>query len=97
MPRQSKNFYAETAEQIRILHVLSGKDKRIRPLENLVKGLDKSMFSQVFCYLRGNDEEHTEFETLGHDVFTLNIVRIAATSPLLVMAAYTRQDFFESR
>ena len=87
MPRQSKNFYAETAEQIRILHVLSGKDKRIRPLENLVKGLDKSMFSQVFCYLRGNDEDHTEFETFGHDVFTLNISKkkLRTFQPLAVL------------
>ena len=87
MPRQSKNFYAETAEQIRILHVLSGKDKRIRPLENLVKGLDKSMFSQVFCYLRGNDEEHAGFETFGHDVFTLNISKkkLRTFQPLAVL------------
>ncbi len=87
MPGQFKNSCAETAGKIRILHVLSAKDKRIRPLENLVKGLDKGMFSQVICYLRGDDEEHTEFEIFGYDVITLNISKkkLRTFQPLAVL------------
>jgi glycosyltransferase involved in cell wall biosynthesis len=87
MPRQVKNSYAGAAEKIRILHVLSAKNKRIRPFENLVNGLDKSIFSQVVCYLRGADEEHTELETSGHDVLTLDISqkKLRAFQPLAVL------------
>jgi len=73
MPRQVKNSYAVAAEKIRILHLLSDKDKRIRPLENLVSGLDGNTFSQLICYLRGVDEKHTKFETWGHNVISLHI------------------------
>ncbi len=87
MPRQVKNSYAVAAEKIRILHLLSDKDKRVRPLENLVSGLDGNTFSQLICYLRGNDEDHTEFETFGHDVFTLNISKkkLRTFQPLAVL------------
>ena len=30
------NVRADTIEPVRVLHILSGKDKRIRPLENLI-------------------------------------------------------------
>ena len=73
MTRQLKNSRAETADQISILHVLPDKEKRLRPLENLVNGLDRGMFSQVVCYLRGHDKVRTELEELGHDVITLDI------------------------
>ena len=73
MARQSKNPHAETADQISILHVLPDKEKRLRPLENLVNGLDRDMFSQVVCYLRGHDKVRTELEKMGHDVITLDI------------------------
>ena len=59
--------------QTRILHILSDKDKRIRPLENLVSGLESNMFSQVICYLRGDNDKHTEFEAWGYEVIGLNI------------------------
>jgi len=59
--------------QTRILHILSDKDKRIRPLENLVSGLESNMFSQVICYLRGDNDKHTEFEAWGHEVIGLNM------------------------
>jgi glycosyltransferase involved in cell wall biosynthesis len=87
MPRQVKNSYAGAAEKIRIMHVLSAKSKRIRPLENLVNGLDRSIFSQVVCYLRGADEEHTELETRGHDVLTLDISqkKLRAFQPFVVL------------
>jgi len=75
MARQFKNPHAETADQISILHVLPDKERRLRPLENLVNGLDRDMFSQVVCYLRGHDKVRTELEKLGHDVITLDISR----------------------
>jgi glycosyltransferase involved in cell wall biosynthesis len=59
--------------QTKILHVLSDKEKRIRPLENLVSGLESNRFSQVICYLRGDNENRTEFEAWGHKVIGLNI------------------------
>ena len=52
MTKGLKNEGVERTEKIRILHVLSDKDKRVRPLENLVSGLDRNIFSQVICYLR---------------------------------------------
>ena len=74
---QSKHHYIGIEMQTRILHILSDKDKRIRPLENLVFGLERNMFSQVICYLRGDNDTQTEFEAWGHEIITLNI---AATS-----------------
>ena len=58
---------------IRILHLLSDKGKRIRPLENLASGLDKNLFSQVFCFLRGDESEHTRFEASGYEVISLGL------------------------
>jgi glycosyltransferase involved in cell wall biosynthesis len=75
MAEQFKNSSAETADQISILHVLPDKERRLRPLENLVNGLDKSTFSQVVCYLRGHDEVSNKLEKLGHDVLTLDIAK----------------------
>jgi glycosyltransferase involved in cell wall biosynthesis len=71
--KQSLNYYVGTEMQMRILHILSDKAKRIRPLENLVSGLESDRFSQVICYLRGDNDEHTEFEAWGHEVIGLNI------------------------
>jgi glycosyltransferase involved in cell wall biosynthesis len=71
------SLYMGFEMQTRILHILSDKDKRIRPLENLVFGLESNMFSQVICYLRGDNDKHTEFAAWGHKVITLNS---AATS-----------------
>jgi glycosyltransferase involved in cell wall biosynthesis len=73
MAKELKNKVSETTARIRILHVLSDKDKRVRPLENLVSGLDDNIFSQLICYLRGEDEKHTKFETWGHYVISLHI------------------------
>lgn len=73
MTNELKDSAIETTAQIKILHVLSDQDKRLRPLENLVNGLDRGMFSQVVCYLRGDDDKHTEFEAWGHDVISLDI------------------------
>jgi glycosyltransferase involved in cell wall biosynthesis len=73
MNTQLKNNRIEEAVRIKILHVLSDKDKRVRPLENLVSGLDGNIFSQLICYLRGEDEKNTMFETWGHDVISLHI------------------------
>jgi glycosyltransferase involved in cell wall biosynthesis len=73
MARQFKNSRAETADKISILHVLPDKERRLRPLENLVNGLDRVIFSQIVCYLRGHDNVDTELEKLGHDVITLDI------------------------
>jgi glycosyltransferase involved in cell wall biosynthesis len=73
MTREIENIGIDAIEPIRILHLLSDKDKRVRPLENLVSGLDGNIFSQLICYLRGEDEKHTMFETWGHDVISLHI------------------------
>ena len=73
MAEQFKNSSAETADQISILHVLPDKERRLRPLENLVNGLDRGMFSQVICYLRGHDKVRNVLEKQGHDVITLDI------------------------
>ncbi len=73
MTKEPKDSAIETTAQIKILHVLSDQDKRLRPLENLVSGLDRNIFSQVICYLRGDDDKHTKFEAWGHDVISLNI------------------------
>jgi glycosyltransferase involved in cell wall biosynthesis len=84
---RSKIHMSGRQKKIRILHVLSAKSKRIRPLENLVNGLDRSIFSQVVCYLRGADEEHTELETSGHEILTLDISqeKLRAFQPLAVL------------
>lgn len=63
----------EMSSQIRILHLLSDKDKRVRPLENLVSGLDRNMFSQVICYLRGGELKHTQFVAQGPEVVNLGL------------------------
>jgi glycosyltransferase involved in cell wall biosynthesis len=72
MMKKSKDTHMGLEVQTRILHLLSDKDKRIRPLENLVSGLDSNLFSQVIFYLKGDSDKHTEFEAWGHDVITLN-------------------------
>jgi glycosyltransferase involved in cell wall biosynthesis len=73
MTNELKNNGIEMTAKIKILHVLSDKNKRVRPLENLVSGLDGNIFSQLICYLRGEDEKNTMFETWGHDVISLHI------------------------
>jgi glycosyltransferase involved in cell wall biosynthesis len=72
MNQELKNNRIEEPARIRILHVLTDKDKRVRPLENLVSGLDRSIFSQVICYLLGDDNKLVEFEAWGHDVRSLH-------------------------
>jgi glycosyltransferase involved in cell wall biosynthesis len=86
MIKELKNKGIETTARIRILHVLSDKDKRVRPFENLVSGLDGNIFSQLICYLRGEDEKHTMFETWGHDVISLHISKknLRRFQPLVV-------------
>jgi hypothetical protein len=73
MVRRFKNSHPGQVSRIKILHLLSDKDKRVRPLENLVSGLDGNTFSQLICYLRGEDEKHTKFETWGHYVISLRL------------------------
>jgi glycosyltransferase involved in cell wall biosynthesis len=75
MTKEPKDSAIETTAQIKILHVLSDQDKRLRPLENLVSGLDRNIFSQVICYLTGDDDKHTMFEAWGHDVISLDIAK----------------------
>lgn len=81
-----KDNHMRIEAQTRILHVLSDQDKRIRPLENLVSGLESNMFSQVICYLRGDDDKQTEFEAWGHEVIGLNMspTRIRGFQPSVV-------------
>jgi glycosyltransferase involved in cell wall biosynthesis len=74
MIKQSSDKQKGIEMQTRILHVLTDKDKRIRPLENLVSGLDNKIFSQIICYLRGGTDKHTEFGAWGHEVIGLNIL-----------------------
>ena len=70
---KSKDNHVEIEVQTRILHILSDKDKRLRPLENLVSSLDSTVFSQVICCLRGDKDKETEFEAFGQDVIGLSI------------------------
>jgi len=58
---------------MKILHILSDQDKRLRPFENLVSRLDRNIFAQVICYLRGDDDKHTKVEAWGLDVICLDI------------------------
>jgi glycosyltransferase involved in cell wall biosynthesis len=73
MTKALKDSVIVTTAQIKILHILSHLDKRLRPLENLVSGLDRNSFFQVICYLGGDDDKHTKFEAWGHDVISLDI------------------------
>jgi glycosyltransferase involved in cell wall biosynthesis len=73
MIKQSEDNHMGIEMQARILHVLPDKAKRIRPLENLVSGLESHMFFQVICYLRGDNDKHTEFEAWDHEVIGLNM------------------------
>ena len=67
MTKELKNKGSEMTARIRILHVLSDKDKRVRPLENLVAGLDSKIFSQVICYLSGDPGKQSQLEEWGYD------------------------------
>jgi glycosyltransferase involved in cell wall biosynthesis len=67
MIKELENKGIETTAGIRILHVLSDKDKRVRPLENLVAGLDSKIFSQVICYLSGDPGKQSQLEEWGYD------------------------------
>jgi glycosyltransferase involved in cell wall biosynthesis len=67
------NVGVDTVETVRVLHILSGKDKRIRPLENLINGLDRKKFAQVVCHLRGKGDEQSELEKSGHAVIDLDM------------------------
>ena len=58
---------------IRILHLLPDKDNRSHLLENLVTGLDKKTFSQVICYLSGDDDKLGPLEKWGYEVIGLGI------------------------
>jgi glycosyltransferase involved in cell wall biosynthesis len=42
-------------------------------LENLVTGLDKKIFSQMICYLSGDDDKQSPLEKLGYEVVCLGI------------------------
>jgi glycosyltransferase involved in cell wall biosynthesis len=75
MTKEFKNNGIETNAQMRILHVLSDKNRRLRLFENLVSGLDRNIFSQVTCYLSGDDNKSTKLETWGHDVISLHIYK----------------------
>ncbi len=72
---------------IRILHLLPDKDNRSRLLENLVTGLDKKIFSQVICYLSGDDDKLSPLEKWGYEVIGLGIPkkRLKRFQPSLVL------------
>ena len=72
MTKELKNNGIETISQIRIMHVLSDKDQRLPSLDNLISGLDRNVFSQVICYLRGDDNKRTKLEVWGHEVISLD-------------------------
>jgi len=73
MTKKLKDGAVERIPQMRILHILSDQDKSLRPLENLVFGLDRHIFSQVICYLGGDEDKHSKFEAWGHNVISLDI------------------------
>ena len=74
MNKKLKDSVVATTVQIKILHILSDQDKSLRPLENLVFGLDRHIFSQVICYLGGDgNDKHTKCEAWGHNAISLDI------------------------
>ena len=91
MTKEFKNNDIEMTAQMRILHVLSDKNKRLRLFEDLVSGLDRNIFSQVTCYLSGDDNKSTKLETWGHDVISLHIYKkkLRRFQPLAVLLPST--------
>lgn len=73
MTNESLNSDVEQVSQTRILHLLPDKDRKFPLFENLVTGLDKQIFSQVICYLRGSDNKHNSLQQLGYEVVGLGI------------------------
>ena len=73
MTYEHQNSDGEPASRIRILHLLPDKDNRSRLLENLVTGLDKKIFSQVICYLSGDDDKLGPLEKWGYEIVGLGI------------------------
>jgi glycosyltransferase involved in cell wall biosynthesis len=73
MTKEQRNSDDEPVSRIRILHLLPDKGNRSHLLENLVTGLDKKIFSQLVCYLSGNDDKLSPLEKWGYEVVDLGI------------------------
>lgn len=73
MTNNPGNSNNKPVSQIKILHLLPDKDRRFSLFDNLVTGLDKQTFSQVICYLSGNNEKHNLLQELGYEVIGLGI------------------------
>lgn len=73
MKDESPNSDVTQNSQTKILHLLLDKDRRFPLFENLVVGLNKQIFSQVICYLRGSDNKHNPLQQSGYEVVGLGI------------------------
>ena len=81
------------------MHLLPDKDNRSRLLENLVTGLDKKIFSQVICYLSGDDNKQNPLERWGYEVVGLGIPKkkLKRFQPSLVfqVARIVREQYID--
>ena len=73
MTNDHRNSRVAPVSQTKILHLLPDKNRRFPLFENLVTGLDKQTFSQVICYLGGNDDKPSPIEKWGYKVIDLGI------------------------
>jgi len=73
MTDESPNSDVTQNSKTKILHLLLDKDRRFPLFENLVVGLNKQIFSQVICYLRGSDNKHNPLQQSGYEVVGLGI------------------------
>lgn len=73
MTNKPGNSNNKPVSQIKILHLLPDKDRSFPLFYNLVTGLNKQTFSQVICYLSGNNEKRNLLQELGYEVIGLGI------------------------
>jgi glycosyltransferase involved in cell wall biosynthesis len=73
MTNDHRNSRVAPVSQTKILHLLPDKNRRFLLFENLVNGLDKQTFSQVICYLSGDDDQRILTEKWGYKVIDLGI------------------------
>lgn len=86
MTNDHRNSRVAPVLQTKILHLLPDKNRRFLLFENLVTGLDKQTFSQVICYLSGDDDQRILTEKWGYKVIDLGIPKkkLKRFRPLLV-------------
>ncbi len=71
MPPKHVDDSAVSDSEIKILHLLMDKRKQSRLFDNLVTGLDKATFTQVICYLIGDEVNQSSLEKQKYKVISL--------------------------